>query len=273
MGEEDKQEILQEDGILPLYYQLIGIIKRKIRMGSLKPGDKLPSEKEICSKYKISRTTVRQALLSLVNEGLLYRKQGKGTFVARPKLSRNLVKVYSFSEDMKNLGLIPSSKVLEQRIVPATEDLVENLNLKTCKDRVIKFTRVRLANSEPLLIETTYIPYDLVPSLIEEDLEHNSLYSILNEKYQLFFSHAVETYEAISIGRKEANLLKCKPLSPGFFIERITYLEDGTPIEVTNSITRADRCKFVAILGENHTSIKRKVFHIKNHYQKQNEGR
>ena len=256
---ENNQEILQENGILPLYYQLTGIIKREIKIGSLKLGDKLPSEKELCEKYKISRTTVRQALFSLVNQGLLYRKQGKGTFVARPKLSRGLVEVYSFSKDMKNLGLTPSSKVLEQEIILATEDLAKNLNSKVREDKVIKLTRIRLADNEPLLIETTYIPYNLAPSLIEEDMEHNSLYSILSEKYQLFFSNAVETYEAISIGRKEARLLKCKSLSPGFFIERIAYLEDGTPVELTNSITRADRCKFVAMLGEKQASIKRKI--------------
>ena len=176
-----------------------------------------------------------------------------------PKLSRNIVEVYSFSRDMKNLGLTPSSKVLEQKIVSATEDLAKNLSLKVHEDKVIKLTRIRFANDEPLLIETTYIPYNLVPSLIEKDMEHNSLYSILNEKYQLFFSHAVETYEAISIGRKEAKLLKCKPFTPGFFIERIAYLEDGTSVELTNSITRADRCKFVAILGNKRSLIKRKI--------------
>ena len=256
---ENNQEILQENGVLPLYYQLSGILKREIRIGSLKQGDKLPSEKELCEKYKISRTTVRQALLSLVNEGLLYRKQGKGTFVARPKLSRSLVEVYSFSRDMKKLGLTPSSKVLEQKIIPATEDLARNLSLKVGEDKVIKLTRIRLANNEPLLIETAYIPYNLAPSLIKEDMEHNSLYSILNEKYQLFFSHAVETYEAISIGRKEARLLKCRSLSPGFFIERMAYIEDDTPVELTNSIIRADRCKFVAMLGKKQTSIRRKI--------------
>ncbi len=122
---------------------------------------------------------------------------------------------------MKNLGLTPSSKVLEQEIILATEDLAKNLNLKVREDKVIKLTRIRLADNEPLLIETTYIPYNLAPFSIEEDMEHNSLYSILSEKYQLFFSSAIETYEAISIGRKEAGLLKCKSLSPGFFIERI----------------------------------------------------
>jgi len=257
--EKDNQEILQENGVLPLYYQLSAIIKRKIRMGSLKVGDKLPSEKELCERYKISRTTVRQAILSLVSEGLLYRKQGRGTFVARPKLSRGIMEVYSFSRDMKNLGLNPSSRVLEQKIILATEDLAKNLNLKINEDKVIKLTRVRLANNEPLLIETTYIPYNIVPSLIKENMETNSLYSILNEKYNLFFSHAIETYEAISIGKKEAKLLKCNPSTPGFFIERITYLKDGTPVELTNSITRADRCKFVAVLGDERSLIKRKI--------------
>jgi len=256
---ENNQEMLRENEVLPLYYQLTGIIKREIKTGSLKSGDKLPSEKELCEKYKISRTTVRQALLSLVNEGLLYRKQGKGTFVARPKLPRGIVEVYSFSRDMKNLGLTPSSRVLEQKIIPATEDLARNLSLRVREDKVIKLTRVRLANNEPLLIETTYIPYNLAPSLIKEDMEHNSLYSILNEKYQLSFSHAIETYEAISIGKKEAKLLKCKPFSPGFFIERTTYLEDGTPVELTDSIVRADRCKFVAVLGRKQTLIRRKI--------------
>jgi len=255
----DKSEgILEENGILPLYHQLTGVIKREIKIGSLKPGDKLPSEKELCEKYRISRTTVRQALLSLVNEGLLYRKQGKGTFVARPKLLRDLIEVYSFSTDMRNLGLNPSSDVLEQKIILATEDLARSLDLEAGKDKVTKLTRVRLANNEPLLIETTYIPYNIAPSLVKEDMGSNSLYAVLSKKYKLSLSHAVETYEAISIGKREAKFLKCKPSSPGFFIERIAYIEDNTPIELTDSIVRADRCKLVALLGRK-SSVRRKL--------------
>ncbi|MEN3185626.1 MAG: GntR family transcriptional regulator, partial [Atribacterota bacterium] len=178
------REIIEE-GNVPLYQQLKNILKGQILSGVFKPGDSIPPEAELCRTYGVSRITVRQAVKSLVEEGFLYRKQGKGTFVTSPKLRRRLPKLYSFSEDIMELGLKPSSKLLEQAIIEADEELVELLRLPPSDHRVNKLVRVRMANDEPILIERTLIPVYLCPDLLKEDLEKGSLYTILREKYGL----------------------------------------------------------------------------------------
>ena len=249
-----------EEGALPLYYQIIRIVEREIAEGSLRAGDQLPTEQELCDQYKVSRTTVRQAILSLVNDGLLYRKQGKGTFVAKPKLLRSITNLYSFSASMKEIGLVPSSRVSEQKRVSATEDLIDKLDLGASDNDVIKIARLRLANGDPLIIETSYIPYRLAPLLLEEDLAHGSLYSLLGSKYRLHIMDAEETYESIAVNAKEAELLHCTPFSPGFFIERLAFLETGIPVEYSNSIVSASRCKLVTRLRNRRASFERQLF-------------
>ena len=250
---------LIEEGALPLYYQIIRIVEREIAEGSLGAGDKLPTEQELCDQYKVSRTTVRQALLSLVNDGLLYRKQGKGTFVAKPKLLRSITNLYSFSASMREIGVVPASRVLEQNSIPATDELIDKLDLGASNNDVIKIARLRLADGNPLIIETSYIPYRLAPLLIEEDLEHGSLYFLLSRKYRLHITDAEETYESIIVNAEEAKLLQCTPFSPGFFIERLAFLESGTPVEYSHSVVCASRCKLVTRLRNKRTTFERKI--------------
>ncbi|MGC8778569.1 MAG: GntR family transcriptional regulator, partial [Candidatus Caldatribacteriaceae bacterium] len=157
-------------GSVPLYQQLKNILKGQILSGILKPGDQIPSETDLSRIYGVSQITVRQAVKSLVEEGFLYRKQGRGTFVASPKLRRRLPKLYSFSEDMVELGLQPSSKLLEETVIEADEELAELLRLPPSNRRVNKLVRVRIANGEPILIERTLIPVYLCPDLFTEDL-------------------------------------------------------------------------------------------------------
>ncbi|NPV54261.1 MAG: GntR family transcriptional regulator [Firmicutes bacterium] len=248
---------LSEESAVPLYHQLLGIIKRGIMAGLFNAGDMLPSERDLCEKYKVSRSTVRQAIDALVSEGLVYRRQGKGTFIGRPKMQRSLQHLYSFTEDMYRMGLIPSSKILEMVVTEASADIGRNLVLPASDQKVTRFTRIRMANDEPLLIETTCIPHYLCPGLIKRDLSRQSLYHILRDEYGLEPYRAVETHEAISLAPSEAKLLKCKPGISGFSIERIAYLETGEPIEITNSITRGDKCKFVVELWANSAQITR----------------
>ncbi|HHV63017.1 MAG TPA: GntR family transcriptional regulator [Firmicutes bacterium] len=250
---------LSEESAVPLYHQLLGIIKRGIMAGIFKPGDMLPSERDLCERYKVSRSTVRQAIDALVSEGLVYRRQGKGTFIGRSKIQRHLQHLYSFTDDMYRMGLVPSSKILEAVVTEASEDISKNLALPASDKKVTKYTRIRMANDEPLLIETTCVPYYLCPGLIERDLSRQSLYHILRTEYGLEPYRAVETHEAISLAPSEAKLLKCKPGTSGFSIERIAYLETGEPIELTNSITRGDKCKFVVELWANNAQITRKL--------------
>ncbi len=253
-----QSQLVEESGV-PLYYQLLGIIKRSITAGIIKPGDLLPSEAEICEIYHVSRSTVRQAIGALESEGLVYRRRGKGTFISNPKLKRRLDNLYSFSNDMKQQGLSPSSRVLTFEKLKPSPDLLKSLALKPDSDLVYKIVRVRVADDEPLLLETTFVPVKFCPFLEQEMLKTDSLYRILRERAMLNPVYAVETYEPVLIKKNEAGFLKCRPGMCGYFVERTSYLETGEVFELTQSLVRGDRCRFEVELYKDSVNFLRKV--------------
>ena len=254
----ESEEIRDEAGI-PLYQQLKNILKNSINNGILRPGDQIPSESELCRQYGISRITVRQAVGALVQEGFLYRCPGKGTFVTSPKLRRRLPHLYSFTEDMRDLGLEPSSQTLEQKVIEADEEMVEILKLPDTDRKVTKLVRVRMANGEPILMERTFIPHYLCPDLVTENLDTNSLYEILRTKYQLSLDYAFETHEVTFLTKEEARVLKCPEKSPAFFIERVAFLKNDVPFELTRSLSRGDKVRFTVRLVADQAQIYRQV--------------
>lgn len=250
---------ISEESDIPLYYQLISIIKRSISAGMIKTGDVLPSETEFCDRYNISRSTVRHAIGELKNEGLVSRRRGKGTFITEPKLNRKMEEVYSFSNEMRNMGLVPSSDILDFRVVSPGMDLIKNLNLKDENVKVYKIVRVRLANEEPLLLETTYIPWFIVPDLTKIMLQNESLYKIFKDKAGIQPYEAEESYESVILDKEIACILKCKQNSSGFFLERKARTQTGEIYEFTQSIMRGDRTKFVIKLKNNEVQFNRSI--------------
>jgi GntR family transcriptional regulator len=246
---------LSQENTTPLYHQLFTLIKHEIQNGGMKPGDLLPSENELCSQYSLSRSTIRQALNQLVEEGLVIRRRGKGSFVATKKLNRNLNHLYNFTEDINELGLCPSSEVLESKVEEATDDIITILNLPEGRTSVYKLVRLRLANHEPLLIETTYIPLYLCPDIINENFSNASLYNFLKTRYHLNFHRAIETYESVILDIKTAKLLNCKASSSAFKIQRIAYLDSGIALELTNSYHKGNACKFKVELLSNQGKV------------------
>jgi Transcriptional regulators len=250
---------LIEDSGVPLYYQLVSIIKRNITGGILKPGDLLPSEAEIIETYQVSRSTVRQALGALQSEGLVFRRRGKGTYISNPKVKRKLDNLYSFSNDMIQQGLVPKSQIITFTKIKPALDLVQNLHLSEADAMVFEIIRVRLADDEPLLLETTFVPVKFCPFLEREMLENDSLYRILRERAFLTPFYAVETYEPMVFKKNEAVLLKCKPGMCGYFVERTSYLETGEIFELTQSLVRGDRCRFEVELFKDSVNFSRKI--------------
>src|SRR5215831_6295741 len=155
---------------LPRYYQLKEIMREKINTGEWKPGDLIPSERERGEQYGISRMTARQAITELVNEGLFYREQGKGTFVSRHKITQQLINLTGFTEDMKARGQRPGSRVISAQMLQADEVLAERLHLKPGQV-VFRLQRLRLADHEPLAIEISHLSFMGCERLLEEDLE------------------------------------------------------------------------------------------------------
>ncbi len=191
--------------------------------------------------------TARQAITELVNEGVLYRRAGKGTFVARPKIERKLASLTGYFEEMTARGLQPGTTVLGESLVEAGRDVISLLELRP-GDKVIQIFRLRLADGEPMALQTVHIPYDRCPNLINDDLTHASLYQLLEQKYGLKLGHAQEKIASTTASRQQATLLAIPKDAPLLHIERITFLDSGVPIEHVESFYRADRYVYTATL-------------------------
>ncbi|MGH2507551.1 MAG: GntR family transcriptional regulator [Ktedonobacteraceae bacterium] len=220
---------------LPRYYQLKEIMREKINSNEWKPGDLIPSERELGEQYGISRMTARQAITELVNEGLFFREQGKGTFVSRHKITQQLIRLTGFTEDIKARGQRPGSKIISAKMTPTDETVAEHLHIKPGQ-LVFQLQRLRLADEEPLAIEVSHLYFNGCEKLMEEDLEQNSLYRLLESKYKLPLMEADQQLEAGLIGPEEALLLKIPVGSAALFVRRTTYSERDQPIEYVKSI-------------------------------------
>ena len=231
---------LSLDSEIPLYSQLMGIIKRSITAGALKVGDLLPSEAELCRTYDISRNTVRQAIGALEEEGYVVRKRGKGTFVTDPNTRRKGVQ-YSFTTEISQLGKTPSSTLVDFAVITPSPKIVELMGLENGV-KVYRFTRVRNVNGEPLILETSYYPEYIYPNLTREMLETHSFYSLLYHVGIVPFA-ADESYEAVILDSERAALLGVEPGSCAFFHQRLTRTEDGRIYEYTRSYIRGDRVR------------------------------
>lgn len=248
-----------QDSDIPLYFQLASIIKRGIKAGMIKTGDMLPSESELCDNYNVSRSTVRRAIGDLESEGLVVRRRGKGTFISRPKMNRNLEDVYSFSKEMRSFGLVPSSNILEFNKITAGADLRDSLEIEEGSDNVYRIVRIRCANEEPLILETTFIPVYVIPNLKEEMFESESLYESISERTGNVPFEAEESYEAVTLDKESARLLDCQNNSSGFYIERKARMQNGAVFELTQAIARGDRTKFVVKLKNKGIEFNRSI--------------
>src|SRR6266436_1369430 len=167
--------VLDRQSVVPLYYQIQQGLSEQIRSGELKPGELMPSEQEIAARLGVSRMTARPALKSLCSRGLAFSQRGKGTFVSRMKLEKDFRRLLAFSEEMKDRGSRPRSKVLAFKRMLPEEDVAEALHLNP-SDEVIFLRRVRMAESAPLCIEATHLPARLCPDLLERFEPSGSLY-------------------------------------------------------------------------------------------------
>jgi len=231
---------LDKTGFIPLYYQIQQFLMDKIQSGALGEGDLLDSEEELARAYKVSRMTARQALHGLKARGYAHSQKGRGTFVTRPKLERNILHLRGFTEDMKQRGMIPSSRLLEQVVIKAPDDVVELLRLAPGSP-VMKLRRVRLADGIPIAIEQSHVPLTPFPKLEKYDFSKESLYQILREKFGVTVAWADETFEALHATLEESELLTIPRRASILSITRIIITHEQTPIEVACSHYRGDR--------------------------------
>src|SRR5262249_16107758 len=214
----------------PLYHQLKIAILRDIEAGRWKPGDRLPTEDELIMRFHVSKITVRQALRELSHMGYIRREQGRGTFVQRPPIEEGPRELTSFSAEMRGIGLRASSRVLEKPVVPATEDVAFPLEIGVGAP-IFRLRRLRLADDEPMGLQTAFISMKLVPGIDALSFAGASLYEILALRYSLFPTAARETHQAVPVPEDVARLLRVTAGSPALAAERLTSLADGRPLE------------------------------------------
>ena len=251
----EKTEKINKSVPIPLYFQLKELILSEIKEGNYRSGDLIPTEKDISDAFQISRTTVRQAITELVQEGWLYRVKSKGTFVSQPKISQEYIrKIESFNDQMYRMGVVPRTEVLELKTMKGTEagdSVIKALEL-TENDSVIFLYRKRLADGEPIVTSRTYLPFAECEFLLGHDLRTEQLYTILSEKEETRIFRIERTVEAIEAKTEDVHLLEIKRGKPIQYFVSIGYNAYGKPIEYTLSRYRGDRNKFeVTVFPEN----------------------
>jgi GntR family transcriptional regulator len=236
-----KPELLHEDAVASPKYQ--GIHDALLTLiESLADGAGLPTERELCQTYGVSRSTVRQALAQLEVEQRIFRRQGKGTFVSRAKIEQRL-ELMSHTEGMRARGISPSSKLIDVRRIHADQEVATHLGLSP-KSEVLRIERLRLADGDPIAIEVVFLSADRFDGITAALSDHASLYQLLSSNYGVELASAEETIEAVIAEGRDAGLLKCPPGMPLLMLSRRTLDTNGRPIEFVRSLYRGDRYRF-----------------------------
>ena len=236
---------IDRSSALPYYVQLKEALTDGIRNGRWKPGERLPSEPELCENFNVSRTVVRQALQDLVYEGAIVREKGRGTFVAEAKISSTSLvhSLIGFHQDMAERGLAPHSRILEQVMMPATQQVAHYLHLDELNP-VIKLERLRFIHDDPIVLVTSYLPYEVCPLAVTADFTQQSLYAFLSETYKITLSRGRRRIEATVANDELGDLFQVEPGSPLLRMESVTFSEENRPIEYFIGYFRGDRSRF-----------------------------
>jgi DNA-binding GntR family transcriptional regulator len=247
MNMPDTTTALDRAAPLPLYAQLRDALARQVAEGGLRPGDQFPTEAAIQSRYRVSRATVRQALADLESSGTIRRVQGRGTFVAAPKI-RHVPLLASFAELASSQGFTPSHHVLASSVEEAPADVASELGLEQgARCRFLR--RLFLADDKAVGLAETWLPLDVLgghDDLLDEDtLDRGSMYEALqSEPIGLVLDHAAETISPGAASDADGKLLGCLPGTPVLLIGRITFTPDGHAVESTRLVFVGDRYEY-----------------------------
>ena len=218
------------------------IIKNK-----LEPHTKILSERDMCALWNFNRTTLRSALQRLIVEGKLYQKKGSGTYVAKPKLIRNLQDLTSLSVAAQQSGRTITNKVITLDVMETNKQLTQKLCLPL-GHKVHALTRLRLLDGEPVTIETSFMDFERFSNLSIHDFEKESLYEVIEKESQVQIVQGEERVGMAYATDYEAELLEIEPGQAVFYVSGVTYDEQGLPVEYFKSIQRADKIRFASVL-------------------------
>ncbi len=232
-----------EVGPVPLHHQVYVDLKASLDAGEFQVGAQLPPERELARLYGCSLITIRRALDELSREGRLGRHRGRGTFVLAPRLERDIGGSMSFTDEMQRSGLDPETRLIAARPEAATETVAAALRLEPGSP-TLYLERLRVAGGEPLLLEMVHLPAERFPGLLASDLEHNSLYDILTERYQTPIVRAREALEPVLLPAREAALLGTSSRSLALLVEGLAFTRNDVPVEFGRTYVRGDRTRY-----------------------------
>lgn len=226
---------------LPRYHQVEEWVRGQIASGAWAPGSLIPSEPELCRRFGVSRITIRKAMGNLVQDGQVRVVQGRGTFVAAPKMAERFIqRAFGIYEDFERRGISLTTRVLRQEVAAASGEIADRLRLEV-GEQVHVIERLRSVGDEKMLISITYIPYQLCPELAHEDLTLGSLYRLLRTRYGLAITRGERRLEAVAAGQHEARLLDVALATPLLQLDSVAYRRDGRPFEYSITLHRGDK--------------------------------
>jgi GntR family transcriptional regulator len=234
---------LDREGSVPLYLQVKAWLEEQIASGKLKPHRRVPSERDLSERFEISRMTVRQALTEMVHDGRLYSRVGMGTFVADPLIRQPLRSLTGFTEDMRDRGSVPSSRLLRCELVPMPAHLRSVFPVETSRF-VVALERLRLADDRPLMVETTHLSFPHVERLVGAELS-GSLYAHLKDTFGIYPAAADQDVIARRARPQEIALLDMDEETAVLEFTRVTSDRGGKVFEHVVSVYRGDRYRFV----------------------------
>ncbi|WP_134702793.1 UTRA domain-containing protein [Ammoniphilus sp. YIM 78166] len=234
---------LDKLSLKPLYEQLMDAIKTDIQEGIYSMGAQLPPEPELCEKYGVSRITTRRAITELVEQGILQKLHGKGTFVTNNKLKRELIAVDGFTDFLLQSGKNPQSHILSKKIVAASWRQAEALLVER-DTPLVELRRLHLIKDEPIHYETSYYSLDRFPGFDQHLETTSSTYRILKDIYGVQAVRNKKTINFVSATVEQAKLLHCTPDIPLFEVEKIAYDREGVPIHCSLSLLPSNKVSF-----------------------------
>lgn len=238
------------NGPAPLYHSLGHLIRSKIQGGEWAVGQQIPSERQLVVMCGLSRATVRQGIEYLVREGVLDRVQGKGTFVAAPKIKQGILRLFEFSDTMKRNGLSVTARLLGKGCTDPPPNVRRALDLPSA-EQVLWVQRLVLVNGEPMIIETCYLPHDRFPELLGAYDGAEDLHRFVQRRHGAQVSSSSDGFEPVILESREAGLLGVKAGFPALWVEQLGLDAAGRPVIFSSSLLRGDRCRFYVGLALN----------------------
>jgi GntR family transcriptional regulator len=246
---KDEVKLLKNNDPTPLYKQLGKILRQQIEEGKFKSNHPIPSERSLCQKYNISRITVRQAISEMINEGILYRKQGKGTYVAKRKVTQGLTRIINFTRTVLDLGMNPSTKILGNEISPVDFQIAKILEIPLTS-QILKLSLLGMGDEEPLVLYESYFPLSLGKKMTREAIRREkmgmsfSTYDLYGESSGVFPNLVNQTFEAITADELLSSLMHVEKGTAIFMITSVFIAQDQRPLEFRKAMYRGDRYKF-----------------------------